>query len=422
MASRGGTESSVSAWLSFLDAYSQGRLSNAAPPSPPRQQENITDDDIEDHYSSASRPPSLASSDDLGCDFDHPVYTSVEITPAVTERVRRFYEKHSFLPPPRAPLEFLREQCITEYDLYSERQTSNVQAATDLVQAFFGGIVTFTLFKHSQQELIAISGPKDVVDAVGLHVGKRLLPETSLCGHAILFPKEKVYIPNLARDWRYSGNPYADELKGVKSYLGSVVSLNVDPASLEEETTVPVGVINLMHLDQHLPPLTPEQEKVIKHITDMLETQLRATWEGHYRSSEARTKNALSEYLEDTLVQPLESMDAFGTGAIPESPDVATRPDPFSRNRPSSNGRKSSTVGTEAALDGAGGVQFCAQLAASRIRAVLGEIETVAIIDVRGLHIVVSSAPCPDGAHQLTIQGGAPGDNDAKIVYEHPPL
>jgi hypothetical protein len=284
-----------------------------------------------------------------------------------------------------------------EYDLYSEKQASNVQAATDLVQAFFGGIVTFTLFKHSQQELIAISGPKDVVDAVGLFVGKRLLPETSLCGHAILFPKDMLYIPDLARDWRYTGNPYADELKGVKSYLSSVVSLNVDPAALEEEErTVPVGVINLMHLDEHLPPLTPKQEKVIKHITDMLETQLRATWEGHHRTSEAKKKNALTEYLEDTLVQPLEGMDTFGTSAIPESPESTVRPDPLARMGSSSSGRKASTVGTEAALVGAGGVPYCAQMAASKIRAVLGEVDTLAIIDVRGLHIIVSR--CLDGA------------------------
>lgn len=396
---------SINAWAEFLHSYANGHLPSDQPiPLPPLSTPNIlsassypltTDDSqqtLYEHDTNQDGPPSPASScfttnrgsspdnDNASYDFANPVYSSVEISPAVAARVRAFYLKHNFLPPPRAPLEFLREQCIQEHELYSEEQAANVQKATDLVQAFFGGIVTFTLFKHSQQELIAISGTASVIDSIGLFVGKRLLPETSLCGHSIL-ARQNVYIENLAKDWRYCGNPYADELKGVKSYLGSVVSLNVDPASPTEDRVVPVGVINLMHLDDFMRPLSTEQAQVMDHITRMLETSLRSTWEGHRRTREARARRAISNFLEVALIhastsEPDPNADNLG------SPSTSARSDPISSGPV--------TVKHEDGGDGTNPMETCAQYAAKQIKAVLGEVERVLVIDVQSVVPVVS--------------------------------
>jgi hypothetical protein len=279
-------------WADFLSRYARGEFpSDSVPPLPPLP----------------SPPPEHVrpSSEPLDHLFEAPTYDTIDITPSIAERVGEFYCKHAFLPPPRAPSEAVRERVILEYDLYSQEQIDNIQSATDLVQAYFGGLCTFTLFRDNVQVLMAVSGDSAVIEAVGLHSGKRLLPETSLCGHQVLFRRRSMYVPDLASDWRTAGNPYADALKGVKSYLGAAVFLPVDPVQSPpsisnaaawpakedpemEVSGVSVGVINLMHLDEYLPPPTPSQEKVLHHVTRMLETQLRATWEGHARTKEAK--------------------------------------------------------------------------------------------------------------------------------------
>lgn len=174
-----------------------------------------------------------------------------------------------------------------------------------------GGICTFSIFRGNIQELIASSGPPAVLDTLELVKGSRLLPETSLCGHCVLQTDGYFYIPDLSKDWRYRGNPYADELKGIKSYVGRTVSLSVDPSASDESLRVPVGVINLMHLDTHLPPLTVDQRNVLEHVRRMLETSLMATWEGHARSQEAKARRAVSKLLESdhfTLHSSLKSV------------------------------------------------------------------------------------------------------------------
>jgi len=278
-------ERGLERWKDFLDSYANGQFPSAEPPSSPGPVV-------------LGNPLLCKEYQRLGVDLKHPLYSTVEITTDVAKRVRRFYEKTSVFPPPRAPLEPLREQIILEYDLYSESQTQNFQSATDLIQTFFGGICTFTIFRSNIQELRATSGPPEVLDNLGLVAGTRLLPETSLCGHSVLQTDGYFYIPDLAKDWRYRGNPYADEIKGIKSYVGRTVSLSVDPSEATETEKVPVGVINLMHSDTHLPPLAADQRKLLEHVRRMLETQLMATWEGHARSKEAQARRAVSRLLE----------------------------------------------------------------------------------------------------------------------------
>jgi hypothetical protein len=316
-------------WADFLSRYARGEFpSDSVPPLPPLP----------------SPPPEHVrpSSEPLDHLFEAPTYDTIDITPSIAERVGEFYCKHAFLPPPRAPSEAVRERVILEYDLYSQEQIDNIQSATDLVQAYFGGLCTFTLFRDNVQVLMAVSGDSAVIEAVGLHSGKRLLPETSLCGHQVLFRRRSMYVPDLASDWRTAGNPYADALKGVKSYLGAAVFLPVDPVQSPpsisnavawpakedpemEVSGVSVGVINLMHLDEYLPPPTPSQEKVLHHVTRMLETQLRATWEGHARTKEAKARRTVCEYIDHRLV-PRSGTSSGPNGAASVNVEMTGHP------------------------------------------------------------------------------------------------
>lgn len=364
---------SCQAWTDFLRLYAQGQFSPsdipALPPLPDGAENN--------GKGSSNDAKGAQGAPDIGTTFDSPVYSSVEITPEVAARVRDFYRAHRFLPPPRAPLEHLREQCIVEYDLYSEQQIKNIRSATELVQSFFGGLCTFSLFRDNVQELMAVAGAPEVIEAVQLFPGKRLLPETSLCGHSVLLGDKNLYIPNLALDWRYCGNPYADELKGVKSYFGSVVSLNVDPSSSSDDRSVGIGVINIMHLDRYLPPLSEEQLKVVHTITAMLETQLRATWDGQGRTREARLRRAISDFIEDTLVQP-----GLPAGASDDKP-------------PEDRTRKKTDV-----------LASYAQLAVDRIRGVIEEMDGAMIVDLRALHPIVrlkARAEADGSAHRMGL-------------------
>lgn len=390
--------------MDFLNGYANGEWQSGASRDPPpipddmddeeeetAEWDGLEDDDVDVQEKSfealaagssrrSSRRASVA--DKLTYDFDHPVYTSVEITPTVAARVRAFYAKYRFLPPPRAPLEFLREQCIQEYDLHSDIQTQNVQAAMELVYAFLGGVVNFSLFKHSQQELIAMAGKPHVIAATGLEIGQRLLPETSMCGHTLL-AKDTVYVPDLALDWRHQGNPYSG---GLKSYIGSVVSLSADPASASETRVIAVGVINIMFMEEYQAPLRQDQQNVLDHITRMLETQLRATWEGHKRTREARARRAISDYIETTLVQPAGA--GFDQSAFPESSSISSPSDVPSSSQGTRNDTDDERTADSLALHSA--------FALKKIRAVLDEVDTAAVVDVRTLQPIVRLSACSE--------------------------
>jgi hypothetical protein len=79
----------------------------------------------------------------------------------------------------------------------------NIRSVIDLVHSFFGGIVTFTLFRDANQSFEAVAGDEEVLKSVGLLAGMNVLPETSLCGHAVLWSDQNLYINSLRDDWRY---------------------------------------------------------------------------------------------------------------------------------------------------------------------------------------------------------------------------
>lgn len=104
---RSNVSENLQKWQEFLTNYSKGEYpADQIPPPPPL---------ITSPLDELSEP----------CFDDYrraPVYDSVNIDAESARKVRNFYSKHGFLPPPRSSTESLREQCILEYDLYSDTQ------------------------------------------------------------------------------------------------------------------------------------------------------------------------------------------------------------------------------------------------------------------------------------------------------------
>lgn len=106
----------IEQWQGFLRSYSQGGFrADQAPWSPPLpetssgQADNAAAQDYAFHVE----------------DFQTaPIYERVEIDLETARRVRNFYARYGFLPPPRGSREPERERCVEEYDLYSADQVS----------------------------------------------------------------------------------------------------------------------------------------------------------------------------------------------------------------------------------------------------------------------------------------------------------
>lgn len=295
--------------------------------------------------------------------FDAPAYDSTSITPEVARRIQTFYLTNGFLPPPRHPLEHLRAGIIHDYDLHSPEQVRNIQSALNVLQAYYGGVAAFTLFDKNIQSLSAVSGSPSLLKALDLHPGKRIIPETSLCGHASL-STGSAFVPDFLHDWRFQRNPftggavdsaakdYINTQESLSAYLGIPVTLRLDPASTTETATVPIGVINVLITDSAFAarPISSGQTMVLEELTQMLQTQLRTTWDGNRRSLDTRARRTISDFIERTLARPcLERItnDVQGRG---EQTDNLT--------------------------------EF-AELACTQICGVLSEAETAMIIDLR---------------------------------------
>jgi hypothetical protein len=155
-------------WTTFLTDYANGaaHLTPDRPPLPPHLQKRL------DNVTVSNEPWPFV---------DSPLYPSTTITTEVARTIREYYCDHGYLPPPRAPLEAERNQCIRDYDLYSAKQLANIQSATDLIAAVFpDSLTTFSLFQDRVQTHFAFSGPEELIKLYQLTVGLRIPSEDSL--------------------------------------------------------------------------------------------------------------------------------------------------------------------------------------------------------------------------------------------------
>jgi hypothetical protein len=353
---------SVREWQIFLDKYAAGTFpSDIAPPIPL----------IPSHVVRPSGDRQIPVQ--AWAYADAPLYSVGEITLEAARRIRDYYCEHGYLPPPRSPLEASRHALINEYDLYSQKQLVNIQSATDLISEFFHGtICTFSLFHDRIQKHFTISGSAELIKSFALEAGGRIPSEDSLCGHAVLHDESVFIVEDLQNDWRYHSNPFVQA--GFKSFIGSTVSLRLDPLrDGSEGKRIGVGTLNICFINEPLIDISASQRNVIKHVTSMLETQLRATWEGDQRTKEGRARMAISDFIEEALV------------------DLSLEQAPNKR------------------------IQAAAKSAVVRIANVLPELENVMVLDMSGVHLTVSSIvhaiiyigrstlPCHNSAAQLHL-------------------
>jgi hypothetical protein len=297
------SEPGLAQWVSFLEDYAAGRSFSEIPRIPA--------------YFADSSPAKVSSAGSHAFTFEAPLYDSTTITPEVARQVQRFYVANGLSPPPRHPLEHLRSEIIHDYDLHSRRKVNCVQATLNVLQAFYGGVAAFTLFEKNVQSLQAVSGPPDLLKKLDVYPGKRIIPETSLCGHASL-SNDAVFLPDFRRDWRFQRNPFTagatspaakqfiNTQESLVAYLGIPVTLRLDPASTTNMSVVPIGVINILITDPASGERasSPGQTMVLGEITRMLQKQLRATWDRTKQSIGARARRTVADFIEQTLARP----------------------------------------------------------------------------------------------------------------------
>lgn len=366
-----GDYDTLEAWMQFLTAYASGTAdaNPMRPPLPPRLQKRI------DSVTYQPREWPYA---------DAPLYSSTTIDPEVASKIREFYCDYGYLPAPRAPLESQRKYCIREYDLYAEKQMASIQQATDLLAAVFPKtLVTFSLFQDRIQTHFALSGPDDLIQHYKLTRGLRVPSEDSLCSHAVLLDQKMLYIPDLQADWRFQLNPFA--MAGFQSFVGFPVSLELDPLLAEQrhletstenwptlhETTsakscrTGVGTLNICFIKEPQTELTDGQRLVITRVGSMLESQLRASWEEDQRVRDNRARSALTEYIEEALVE-----------------NAGQNPDPLGSLGTSPEGISADRVA----------LQRLAESAARKIASIVDDADSVSVWDLRAVSQIFNRA------------------------------
>lgn len=309
---------SVVEWQAFLASYATGQLSSESTPPIP----SIPLSHPQCPTPGPPKPWAYA---------DAPLYSSTCISLDDARKIRDYYCENGYLPPPRAPLESARHACIDEYDLYSSKQLANIQAATEVIAAFFPGTVcTFSLFHDHIQKHFALAGSEDLIQRYQLEAGGRIPSEDSLCGHAVLHESTIFFVKDLKNDWRYINNPFT--CAGFKSFIGSSVTLQLNPLN-DGGPRIGIGTLNVCFVTDPLDDLSAAQRKVLLHVTRMLETQLRATWEGDQRTREGRARLVLCELIEDALVdvktdaEGKDGMEVVATGVLKRVSDVLPETD-----------------------------------------------------------------------------------------------
>jgi hypothetical protein len=164
--------------------------------------------------------------------------------------------------------------------------------------------------------------------------------------------------------------------RGYTTYTGSLVKLAVDPTSRDTTDDMVIGSINIMKRKTDGPSgFDQDQQDVLLQLTRMLQTQLRATWEGATRTRAARARRAISDFIDRTL----RPFDLDGHGQEPELGKDARR---------ASIG---STGYDSAGFKGRDVLIGHAQSLAEDIQTVMTDARTVMLVDLRAFHATVSS-------------------------------
>jgi hypothetical protein len=84
-------------------------------------------------------------------------------------------------------------------------------------------------------------------------------------------------------------------------YIGSPVLLVIDPADSFQTKTIGISTLNICYVNAEKTEITKHESEILNRITRMLETHLRATWEGDNRVRETRVRGAISDFLDEAF-------------------------------------------------------------------------------------------------------------------------
>lgn len=317
-------------------------------------------------------------------------YVYKDLDDDLARQIRDFYCRSGYLPSPRTSEEDLREQILVEYDLHSSKQINNFQASIDLVSAFFPGtFCAFTLFRDRREHHYALSGPEEVKRAFKR---AKFPAGQSLSGH---FQRDQLFLADLQADWRFLHHPL--RRLGIKSFLGRTVKLELDldpvpgrPTQDEqqrEDNHLGIGTLNVYFVEEKIEKPTEAQENVMRHVTGMLETQLRATWEAHRRSREANANTAISGFIDDALA----SHDPTRLASTEEKQRRASNYVHLDELKEEKEATTNSNDPVGPLQEEPGKLEEMAGSACKRLAGVLRQIDGLCIVDLRSVQPVVST-------------------------------
>lgn len=400
-------ETSVRKWFDFLSSCARGIPPyDQTPERPPltrelvRQVKGIVDseeeievDDSEDETNGEEgeedRDQDQANDEESSRSTrTNPLdYVYKDLDDDLARQIRDFYCRTGYLPSPRTPEEDLREQILVEYDLHSEKQINNFQASIDLVSAFFPGtLCAFTLFRDRREHHYALSGPEEVKRAFKR---AKFPAGQSLSGH---FQRDQLFLADLQADWRFLHHPL--RRLGIKSFFGRTVKLELDldpvpgrPQDEERKINLGIGTLNVYFVEEKIERSTGAQENVLRHVTGMLETQLRATWEAHRRSREANANTAISGFIDDALASH-DPTRLASTEERQKREDNYVHLDELKEEKEATT-NSNDPVGP--LQEEPGKLEEMAGSACKRLAGVLRQIDGLCIVDLRSVQPVVST-------------------------------
>ena len=390
---------SVQKWLDFLSSCARGIPPyDQTPERPPlprrlvRQVREIVITDPEKHEDELDADEDQEEGAEGRRDDDGrtaaPDFDWQDLDLDLARRIRDFYCDQGYLPSPRTSEENLREQILVEYDLHSEKQIRNFQASIDLVSAFFPGtLCAFTLFRDRREHHYALSGPSEIKRAFKR---AKFPAGQSLSGH---FQDDQLFLADLQQDWRFLHHPL--RRLGIKSFLGRTVKLELDldpipgsSSSEERKVSLGIGTLNVYFVHGKVDHLTEEQSTVMRHVTSMLQTQLRATWEGHRRSREAKANTAISGFIDDALASHDPTRLASTEAKQKEKKGNFVHLDNLEKEKEATTNSNDPAGPLQ---EEPGKLEEMAGSACKRLAGALRQIDGLCIVDLRSVQPVVSS-------------------------------
>lgn len=195
VASLGTLSESLSEWQTFLESYESGSFPVGEPELPGSHLESVEESqessDEECVFEFGNESP--FKDDDL------------RNSAATANKLRKFYEKHKFLPPPPSRLAHEQRRLLSQYQLDGDVQREAFDHCTSLLSSIFEGRCAFVSIFKSGRQIIASAKGRKAQDILELDMGN----ECAICSHTVLRQDHRrMQVEDVSKDWRFRGNPW----------------------------------------------------------------------------------------------------------------------------------------------------------------------------------------------------------------------